>query len=117
MPRLVFTLRSDNVFEIGANTVLQKTVDGTALTAGTITAEIWSDEASPAKVGDTITITHQGSPNGYWSGPVADDHAAMLEAMRGKHVLVKLSIDCGAGYVKYAELDGIVEVDKGGTVP
>lgn len=114
MARLPFARISDNVLEVGkGSTPLQKAVSGDTITSGTLTAEIWSRGDTPAKVGDTITLTHQGSPAGYWSGPVADDHAAVAS---DGHVLVKLSINGGAGFALYMELDGVVETKKGDTV-
>lgn len=117
MARLPFLYLSANVLEVGnGGTPLQKLISGAAITSATsFTAEIWSTGDTPAKIGDTLTLTHQGTPDGYWSSPIAYDHGTSgLTA--GLHVKVKLTLDAGAGFERYWEMDGVVEIDKGGTV-
>lgn len=113
MARLPFFYLSDTVLEIGkGGKPLQKQISEVAITSGTVTAEIWSTGGTPAKIGNTITLTHQGTPDGYWSGNVDDDHGTS-GLTKGLHVLVKLTVDGGAGFNLYMEMDGVVEVYRG----
>ena len=79
MARLGFVYLSANVLEVGnGGTPLQKQISEVAITSvgggGSFTAEIWSIGGTPARIGDALTLTHQGNPDGYWSSPIAYDH-------------------------------------------
>jgi hypothetical protein len=114
MARLPIFYLSDTVLEVGkGGTALQKQVSGDAITSGTVTATIWNMEgSSPAQVGGTITLTHQGSPDGYWSGNIDDDFGSS-GLTNGMHVQIRISADGGAGFKLYMEIDGVVEVYRG----
>lgn len=117
MARLQFFYLSANVLEVGnGGTPLQKQVSGDPITsATTFTASIWSTGDTPAQIGETLVLTHQGTPAGYWSAPITWNHGESGLTV-GLHVKVKLALNAGAGFEKYWELDGVVEIDKGDTV-
>lgn len=119
MPRIKLFYLSDTVLEIGnGGTVLQKQISGTAITDAsgeTVDAEIWSTGSTPAIIGSPLSLTHQGSPDGYWSVNIPDDFASSA-LTNGLHVLLKVTVNAGDGFQLYMEMDGEVEVAKGDTV-
>ena len=113
MARLPFFYLSDTVLEIGKNTPLQNQLTGAAITSVTsFDVEIWSTGGTPARIGDVIDMKdgHQG--DGYWLVNIDDDHGTS-GLTRGMHVLIKITINAGAGFQLYMEMDGEVEVYRG----
>ncbi len=97
---------SDTLLELGAERPLTNKLTGAAITSGTVTATIHK-ESDGAQIGGTVTLTHQGSPDGFWSGPIADDFATFTDR---EPLVFKITADGGAGLMLYKEVKGIVEV-------
>jgi hypothetical protein len=118
MARLPLFYLTDTLLEIGkGGTVLQKAATGAAITDGggtTVTATIWNAEVNPMTqiTSSPLSLTHQGSPDGYWSANIDDDFESS-GLTEGLHVEVRISVNAGAGFNMYMELDGVVEVYRG----
>jgi hypothetical protein len=118
MARLPLYFKSDTVLEIGnGGTPLQKSVSGTAITDAsgeTVEVTIWNAEVDPmTKINASpLSLTHQGTPDGYWSVNIDDDFesSALTE---GLHCMLAIDVDAGAGFNLYMELDAVVKTYRG----
>ena len=100
----VFRL-SDTLLEVGAVRPLTDVDTGDVIEAANTATATVHKLADGTQLGGTFTLTHD--TGGRWRTTIDDDTAGMLEDLA---VLIKLTIDAGAGLQLYAELKGIVRV-------